>query len=190
MLFQLYHHIRARHIASILSEHIQDNSTLLDIGCGNMLISSNITKLRYIQVHGIDVELTHKTNLPFSLFDGKTLPFENKSFDTCMLIDVFHHIRHQRQLLSEALRVTRDQILVFEDIYMTKQSRAWLHTHHTLRRQLCMKQANDHIFRTHVQWSDFFRHTGLHITHSDIYYNPLLFTHYALFVLSPQKISR
>ncbi len=52
------------------------------------------------------------TNSAVSLFDGQRLPYGNASFDVVMFVDVLHHAENPFGLLKEALRVSRNAVLI------------------------------------------------------------------------------
>lgn len=104
---------RARRNFNLLKPYLQGK--ILDIGAGNCLISELISK-KY-KVSCIDVTDNNKTGLPLVLYDGNKLPFKKKSFDTSLLLYVLHHDSNPENLVKEAVRVTRERIIVFEDLY-------------------------------------------------------------------------
>ena len=95
---------------------------ILDIGCaagGGALFSRELNKrLEYI---GIDVSKNlisaaakHFATLPdtkFLLFDGEKIPMQNISIDLVFSFGVFHHLNHWKEMLFEALRVSRKYVL-------------------------------------------------------------------------------
>ena len=102
--------------------HIQDNilgNKILDIGMGAGGISY------YLKEQGFDVTGINVNN--FSLYealkpiiyDGHTIPFEDKTFDTAILVHVLHHCENRFEVLNEALRVSK-RVIVIEDTYRTK----------------------------------------------------------------------
>ncbi len=108
--------IRSRLLISIYKAWLKKNEKVLDIGCGDGILSSIIIKNTNIRLTGCDISNYLKIKIPFVLMksSGK-LPFEDKSFDTVMLNDVLHHISFQDQenILKEAIRVAQ-KILIFE----------------------------------------------------------------------------
>ena len=53
---------------------------------------------------------------PVTLFDGKSIPFDDDSFDTVMLIDVLHHTTDPLSLLLEASRIAIKTIIIKDHI--------------------------------------------------------------------------
>lgn len=101
--------VLARHIAPLIPQ----NAKVLDIGCGDGLISSIISNMRKdISITGVDVLMRGKSYIEVRLFDGRTLPFENNEFNVVLFIDVLHHTTNQLELLEEAKRVASDVIII------------------------------------------------------------------------------
>src|SRR4051812_27583207 len=92
---------------------IPQNCTVLDVGCGDGHIDTLLLKQRPdLKLHGVEVTTRKRTEFPVSYFDGTILPFENKSFDAVMFVDVLHHTDDPMVLLREALRVARKAIVL------------------------------------------------------------------------------
>ncbi|MBC8754313.1 class I SAM-dependent methyltransferase [Kordia sp. YSTF-M3] len=85
----------------------KDAIKLLDIGCGDMTITNSLAeKGNKLTCTGIDIYPNTKNWEHYMEFDGKTLPFENKSYDVVLFSDVLHHdYEHMHQLIKEAKRV-------------------------------------------------------------------------------------
>lgn len=96
-------------------EAVPRRSRVLDIGCGNGFLAQLIAKNKQAEVTCVDVEDFNQTDLPTVLFDGVSLPFEDKEFDIVVLSYVLHHSQLQKQLLLEAARVCRGKIIIYED---------------------------------------------------------------------------
>jgi SAM-dependent methyltransferase len=109
-----------------------DNAKVLDIGCGDMTIAENImqkvegTKITCLDTYPLpdDLKEEEKWN-KYVGFDGKNIPFENKSFDVAILCDVLHHDFDNVQLIfSEAYRVAKYVIIKdhFEYGFVSRQT--------------------------------------------------------------------
>jgi SAM-dependent methyltransferase len=92
---------------------IPRNAKVLDVGCGDGLISRMIADVRKdITIKGVDVLLREKSFIDVKLYDGKKLPFEDDEFDAVIFIDVLHHTTNQMELLKEARRVTSNCLII------------------------------------------------------------------------------
>jgi SAM-dependent methyltransferase len=102
-------HVLCDHLAPL----IPPNSRVLDVGCGNGLIASNLKQRRPdLEVQGIDVLIQEQSFIPVERFDGQTIPYPDDTFDVVMFIDVLHHCNNQMDLLREAVRVARKAVLI------------------------------------------------------------------------------
>jgi ubiquinone/menaquinone biosynthesis C-methylase UbiE len=95
-----------------------ETKTILDIGSGDGAIGKLIQDSRSgLKVFGIDTMQRPCSSILFQLYDGKQIPFKDNSFDTCMFIDVLHHLPSIKELLEEAKRVSRRYILIKDHLY-------------------------------------------------------------------------
>lgn len=116
ILMHLYK-LRSKYYADNILGFIHYNEKVLDIGAGSGYISKIISKKANVTL--LDIKDYNKTNLPIKTYDGKTIPFKDNSFDTAMLITIFHYIPQPEEFLKEVKRVCRRIILV-DDVYKTK----------------------------------------------------------------------
>lgn len=104
---------RVRVLTQQLSEIIPAAGKVLDLGCGDGSIAAALMRLRPdLAVEGVDVLLRPRTHIPVALFDGKVLPFGDKSFDYVTIVDVLHHTEDAAAVLAEASRVARRGIVL------------------------------------------------------------------------------
>jgi ubiquinone/menaquinone biosynthesis C-methylase UbiE len=68
-------------------------------------------------VAGVDVRDLRLLNVdvPLRVYDGHTLPFTTNQFDVSLLFYVLHHCQDPHRLLHEAVRVTRQKIIIIEE---------------------------------------------------------------------------
>lgn len=103
---------RVRVISRRLAEEM-DEGTVLDVGCGDGSIAASVMSINSrLEFKGIDVFLRPRIAIPAEPYDGKTIPFENKSFDWVTIIDVLHHTDDPRAILGECMRVSRKGIVI------------------------------------------------------------------------------
>jgi SAM-dependent methyltransferase len=100
-------------LAGWFAELLPQGVRVLDVGCGDGLISSVLQQKRPdIRIQGVDVLPREKTHIPVAMFDGATLPFPSESFDVVLFSDVLHHTVEPTVLLREARRVASRQVLI------------------------------------------------------------------------------
>ncbi len=107
---------RAAMVNVAIAPFIKQGRKVLDIGCGNGVVSDEIRGHFGCVLTGTDIMEYLKRDIPFKKMpDIKTLPFQDREFDTGLLIDVLHHVPFDMQLplVRETRRVCRD-VLIFE----------------------------------------------------------------------------
>jgi SAM-dependent methyltransferase len=137
---------------------------VLDVGAWSCYLGELLRDRLGCEVLSLDVVNANKTDLPFQVFDGKTLPLESRSFDVVLFLYVLHHASDDQPLLDEASRVLRDggSLLIAEDSVdglwnrvLTIGFHIWL--------WLATRMSCDGVFRTTDQWRERFRPAGLEI---------------------------
>src|SRR5262245_9315829 len=107
------HSRRVRVLRDSLSELIPSGSRVLDVGCGDGLISRLIMDRRPdVHLSGIDVLVRGETRITVSKFDGHKIRVPDKSLHAVMFVDVLHHTDDPTILLSEGRRVAKEFILI------------------------------------------------------------------------------
>ncbi len=90
--------------------------TILDVGSGNCFIAKRLIQAGK-QVTAVDIkDQSLEPSVKVTVFDGKVLPFKNKSFDLGLLLTVMHHTPSPEKIFQEVARVSRD-IIVIETSY-------------------------------------------------------------------------
>ncbi|MFQ5526411.1 MAG: class I SAM-dependent methyltransferase [Thermoanaerobaculia bacterium] len=104
---------RVRVLSAALAESISGGGSLLDVGCGDGRLAAELGRLcPGIEVRGIDVDVRPEVAVAVEPFDGERLPFEDRSFDTVMMVDVLHHTEDPLRLMRETARVSRKSVLL------------------------------------------------------------------------------
>src|ERR1035441_8995433 len=103
---------RIERLAFWLASIIPQNASVLDIGAGDGSLDSLLLKRRPdIGIEGIDVLVRPDTAIPVQKFDGRHIPFPDRSWDIALFVDVLHHAGNAADLLAEATRVSRAVII-------------------------------------------------------------------------------
>lgn len=102
-------HVLRNHLVDLIPSH----ADVLDVGCGDGRLAWSIQIARGdVKIRGIDVLIREQTHIAVDQFDGRTLPYPDRSFDAVMAVDVLHHAEDPTNLLSEAARVSRGVVLI------------------------------------------------------------------------------
>ncbi len=105
--------VLAEHLAALIPE----NARVLDVGCGDGRLAKWISQLRAdVEIAGIEVLVRPDCHIRATGFDGRTIPFANRSFDTAMLVDVLHHTHSPAALLAESARVAGRCVLIKDHV--------------------------------------------------------------------------
>jgi len=137
---------------------------ILDIGSGNGLLSKSISDNLNKEVSCIDIKNYNKVDLPFYLYDGKKLPFKDNSFDTALFIYVLHHTKNQIELIKEAMRVAKYNIVIIENTYKNGLNLAWVEFLDYLVNKLYHNVKAPLNFRTAKGWKELFNLLGYKFT--------------------------
>lgn len=99
---------RLRLILETLRKNVASNAVVLDVGCGNGIISRGIGKEGF-NVYGIDVSdkaiekarsLTALPNVKFDVISAQQLVADGKRYDAVVCSEVLEHLDHPEKLLE------------------------------------------------------------------------------------------
>lgn len=130
---------------------------MLDIGAGRCYIANEIKK-NNVDVICLDVKNLSQTGMQVVVYDGKNIPFKKNEFDTCLIAYVLHHCEEPIKVLKEVIRVTKGNIIIFED---TKPS-AFVNMMDFLSNKLRGVET-PFKFRTEKEWLEIFKKLNLKI---------------------------
>jgi len=112
---------RLEFIVKTLTENLPANATVLDVGCGNGIISRGIGSKGF-RVHGIDIsekavekarELNVFPNVTFDVISAEQLVADGKKYQAVICSEVLEHLNHPEKLLYTLYQsLTDDGILI------------------------------------------------------------------------------
>jgi ubiquinone/menaquinone biosynthesis C-methylase UbiE len=155
---------RADDTVGHLQPHLKPGERLLDIGSGIGDITLRLRQAGY-EITPLDVQNISCTPLITpTLYNGRHMPFKDKSFDTALLLTVLHHIPADSQLgvLEEASRVAK-RLIIIEDVYSGN-----LHKFATQCFDSLMNLeffGHPHSNRTDAEWRALFKRFGFRLQH-------------------------
>lgn len=134
---------------------------VLDLGCGDGQVAVAVMQRRPdLAIEGVDVLVRPVTHIPVTQYDGKVLPFADKSVDDVTIVDVLHHTDDPGAVLAEAARVARRSVVVKDHL------REGLLAGPTLRLMDWVGNRGHDVrlpynYLDHAQWSEAFDRAGL-----------------------------
>ncbi|MCC7163209.1 MAG: methyltransferase domain-containing protein [Anaerolineae bacterium] len=106
---------REETIVKNLKPFVQPKQHIVEIGAGNGIVAQMLHDATGADFTLLDVVDYNASKLPMQLYDGRSLPFPDNSFDLAMLVFVLHHNPDPRPVMWEAMRVARSGVLVVEN---------------------------------------------------------------------------
>ena len=107
---------RASLIVDSFASIITPRSCIIDIGAGKGLLAEEMARRFDARVTMVDVAKYNQSHLPLTVCDSRALSFADYSFDFAVLSFVLHHTRKPELILTEALRVAPQVIVIENDV--------------------------------------------------------------------------
>ena len=154
---------RVKVLIESIGSLVPSGSKLLDVGTGDGQIAKAIGEQQAdVDVRGIDIMLRKKTHIPVEIFDGTTMPLEDKSVDVVTFVDVLHHTDDPSVLIEEASRVARKAVIIKDHLSENTLD------HWTLRLMDWVGNAPHGVvlpynYAPHTAWNGWFSKAGLNV---------------------------
>src|SRR5262245_14481042 len=99
---------------------------LLDLGAGEGYVTAGIQRRTDIWACAVDIGPYQRVPVPYLIYDGARLPFDDATFDTTLISLALHHCTDPEAVLDEALRVTGARLIILELVYRHRWERCCL----------------------------------------------------------------
>ncbi len=160
---QYIHGRRVRLLGERIGKLIPDDSSVLDVGCGDGQLARFIqTRQPNMQITGVEVLPRPDALIPTVEFDGHTLPRTDHSVDVVLFVDVLHHTADPLILLREAARVARRNIVLKDHLlegFLAGPTLRWMDRVGNARHGVALP----HNYWTRARWRETFASLGLTI---------------------------
>jgi SAM-dependent methyltransferase len=172
LLFYFQRHRSRRKAATLLglTPPIVPRDSILDLGAGEGFVGEAIASATGARVSLMDITDFHRVNLPFTLYDGQSIPMETDEVEYTVLYFVLHHCEDAESVVSEALRISRKGVLIVESIFNSPFEKKMLlildPLVNRLRSRGKMGDQQEHLlFRGREEWGRLFHSLGARIDH-------------------------
>lgn len=169
---RLYSAYYAKKICGECEPFIKTGATILDLGCGRGDVTSALQKHFNAKIVGVDIQDTRMMyDFPFHLIDGEYLPFDDKSFDVVFIRYVLHHCPNSVPLLTEAKRVARGKIIIYEDLPEGTFSKFFCRLHGLSFNFFLQPKFKKCSFNNGAGWEQIFNESGLRVIHKKRFFS-------------------
>jgi|SRR3989338_4511582 len=105
--------VKAKKINGCCSRFLK--GSVLDTGSGRCYIAEELERRNKLRITCLDVKNLSRTGKKVIVYDGTHMPFKSNKFDSALIAYVLHHCDDQLKVLKETIRVTKGNIVIFED---------------------------------------------------------------------------
>jgi len=120
-LMALVNFKRSANLANLVLPFIKEGERVLDLGGRTGDVAKYINDRRKVQITLLDLtDEFSKTNFKIEVYDGKKIPYPNGYFDCVLVFFVLHHSDSPDLTLEEVVRISKNKIIIFEDIFEGK----------------------------------------------------------------------
>ena len=113
--------------ADVIEPYIQENTQLLDLGCGDGSLLKTLVERKQITGYGLEIDseqisqcISHGINVIEQDINRGLANFSDKSFDTVLMAQALQIMKRPDQVLEEMLRVGKECIVTFPNFGLWK----------------------------------------------------------------------
>jgi len=154
---------RSEIVVQRIVPYLKNSNKIIDIGSGTGDVAFLLEKIGK-KITPVDVNNFHGPRLVKTIiYDGKTLPFKDKSFDTALLLTVLHHTSNPGAVFLEASRVA-NEVIIIETSYTNSINRFFTIISDAIGN--LRLEASWSSYKTDKDWKTFFEKHGFQIKES------------------------
>jgi ubiquinone/menaquinone biosynthesis C-methylase UbiE len=166
-LFRNQYEKAGREMCKDCLKFIKEDSNLLDLGCGSGIIGKEFGRFFNSEVLGLDIIDNRVVEIPFRRYEGNNISFlKDDSHDTILINFVLHHCQNPIELLKEAKRVSKGNIIIYENIPEGLLSKLFCYFHGVSFAYFFQKNSNRGQFFENKEWEEIFEKIGLKVVYS------------------------
>lgn len=160
---------RSRKICEIFLPFIKKGSRVLDLGTGSARNARFIKNNKKVDITLLDItDEYNQTDLKVKVYDGGRVPFRKNYFDVVLLIYVLHHSDSPDLTLREAVRVSKDKVLILEDV-ANNRLQYWVTVFWDTLGNLIWKVDWLPDFKSEKYWENSFKKLGLKLIEKGVF---------------------
>ena len=166
-LFRNQYERAGREMCKDCLNFIKEDSNLLDLGCGSGIIGKEFGRFFNSEILGLDIIDNRIIEIPFRKYNGNSLSFlKDSSYDAVLINFVLHHCQNPIELLKESKRVSKDIIVIYENIPEGLMSKIFCYFHGVSFACFFQKNENKGKFLKREKWEEEFEKMGLKVLYS------------------------
>lgn len=162
-IFFKIHKKEAKRKCQDCQSFIQKGSKILDLGCGSGIMGETLKNFFDAELLGVDIKDKRVVDIPFRIIDGENLPLKENEFEICFISYVLHHTKNPQRILREAKRVSRDKIIIYEDLPEGFLSKFRCYLHRRIYNFFWGNIGEKFKFKTQQEWEELFKDLGFKI---------------------------
>lgn len=185
--------LRSKALASKVTAYLDDNTTIMDFGCGNMYTAKEIIRLKPgVKIVGIDIVedqnldlIKGEPALSFVQSSSQILPFEDETFDHVLALACLHHTDEPEKYVGELKRVIKPDgtIIIAEEMHTSLLDKWYISGSDYLLNKLKEDIPIPLNFRSHRHYVQVFKDLGLKVLHKNSIRLFPNFMHHYIYVL-------
>ena len=165
--------LRSFYLARKVSDYLNDNSLILDFGCGNMYTARKILEFKPgCKIVGLDIVADQNLDLSdsnerlsFVESGDQRCPFDDNSFDHVLALACLHHTEYPEKYVEELKRIVKPggSIIIAEEMYINALDKLYISGSDYLLNKMKEGIPVPLNFRSHQHYQKVFKYLDLKV---------------------------